>query len=100
MAFTQEDQEKLAIATQSAQEVANDVAKSETVAELVKGVSKRTKLIIYIVGDTLLGLGLLAPNIAVASGWANVVQVVALSGVLIQAGSFLLVMFGIYKSKK
>lgn len=88
----------LAETVDQAEELAAEVAKSEVVKDLVAGVSKRTKLIIYIVGDSLIGAGIIAPGAAVVLGWEDLVRVAALSGLLAAAGGFILTMFGIYKS--
>lgn len=99
MAFTQEQQDQLNIAAQNAQKVANDVAASEQVQDLMKGVRSRTKRIIYIVGDSLVGVGVIVPGLAVIFGWTNLPAIVAASSTLVTAGTFLLTMFGIYSNK-
>lgn len=80
------------------QRLADDVAASEVVKDLVAGVSKKTKMRVYIIGDTLIGLGLIVPNAAIVFGVTDMIRVVALSGLLATAGAFVLTMFGIYKS--
>lgn len=100
MAFTAEEQQKLAVASKSAEEFAALVAESEDVKEITGSISKKTKLTVYIIGDTLLGLGILTPSAAIVFGWTDVVRIVALSGLFTAAGGFLLTMFGIYKSGK
>ncbi|TFC63701.1 M23 family metallopeptidase [Cryobacterium sp. TMT2-15-1] len=82
------------------QELADEIASSDAVQQLVSKVSPRTKFIVYVVGDSLIGFGLIVPSLAVVVGWGDMVQVVALSGLLATAGAFLLTMFSIYKSKK
>lgn len=98
MAFTQEDQKQLKIATQDAQDIADKVAATEDVKEIVAGISKKTKIIVYVIGDALIGLGVIVPNLAVVFGISDIIRVVALSGVLATSGAFILTMFGIYKS--
>ena len=100
MAFSKKDQEKINIQTQTIQELADKVAADAGVQELVSGIDRRVKIAVYIVGDLLIGLGLLIPNLALAFDVGSLVQVVALSSVFATAGAFLLTMFGIYKSGK
>lgn len=100
MAFTKADQKKLAIASEDAKEFADRVQASQGVQDMVKGISTRTKLTVYIIGDSLIGLGILAPQAAIVFGWGDVVRIVALSGMFTAAGGFLLTMFGIYKDGK
>lgn len=100
MAFNEEDRAKLAIQSERVQETLKEIAESDEVKELIGGISRRTKMIVYIVGDTLIGLGLLVPGLAVVFNWGDINQVVALSGIFATAGAFLLTMFGIYKSNK
>lgn len=100
MAFTKAQQKELKIATEKAEDIAREVAASEIAKELVSGVTQKTKLKVYIIGDTLIGLGIIAPNVAIVAGWDDVVRIVALSSIFTAAGAFLLTMFGIYKSKK
>ena len=100
MAFTDAQQKELAVAQVKAQDIADGVAASATVQDLVSGISKKFKITVYIIGDSLIGLGLIAPSLAVVAGWTDVVRVVALSSVLATAGAFILTMFGIYQSKK
>lgn len=100
MAFTDKDVKQLKIATESVQKTIDDVAASEGVQEIVQGISKATKLKVYIIGDTLLGLGLITPTLAVVLEWGNLNQIVALSSLFATAGAFVLTMFGIYKNGK
>lgn len=100
MAFSEKEQKQLKSATQSAQEFANEIAASEEVQELVKGISRKTKLIVYFVGDTFVGLGLIVPMLAIVLGWEDLQRIVALSGIFSTSGGFLLMMFGIYKGSK
>ncbi|WIE74472.1 peptidoglycan amidohydrolase family protein [Curtobacterium sp. MCSS17_007] len=100
MAFSEAEQKQLQVATQSAQKLADDVQASDVVAEIQSGISKKTKVIVYVVGDSLIGLGLVAPGLAVVLGFTDLIRIVALSGLLATAGAFILTMFGIYKSKQ
>lgn len=100
MAFNEDQKQQLKIATERVQDIANMVAEGEAVQEIVSGVSKKTKLIVYIVGDTLIGLGLICAPIAIVAGWDDLDRIVALTGVFSTAGAFLLTMFGLYKSNK
>jgi len=100
MAFTQDQQQELKVATQSAQDIADRVAADQTVQEIISEIPQKVKIGIYIVGDALIGLGLISPSVAVVAGWTDVVRIVALSSVLATAGAFILTMFGIYQSKK
>jgi len=65
-------------------------------------VSDATKKIVYFVGDSLLGLGALTPQLIAIWGAIQMGDMVALStaisGSLMTAGLFILTMFGIYKS--
>lgn len=92
--------EALMATTQEINKLVSDVASSEEVQEITKGISKRTKTIVYIVGDSLIGIGLLLPGVSVGFGLSlTLEQVTALSTTAAMAGAFLLTMFGIYKSK-
>lgn len=99
MAFSQEEVEKLKIVSERAQDVVDKVSASEAVTEITNGISKRTKVIVYVIGDSLIGLGLLVPGLAIVFEVGSLNQISALSGVLATAGAFLLTMFGIYKKK-
>ena len=100
MSFTQDQQQELKVATQSAQDIADSVAADQTVREIISEIPQKVKIGIYIIGDALIGLGLISPSVAVVVGWTDVVRIVALSSVLATAGAFILTMFGIYQSKK
>jgi hypothetical protein len=85
--------------TKQIQAIADTVAESDVVKSLISKVSDRTKFIVYCVGDSLLGLGLIVPQIiALIHATDPVTQGALLAGILSTAGGFLLVMFGIYKS--
>lgn len=82
-----------------AQEIVDAVSDSDVVKQLISKVSDRTKFIVYIIGDTLLGLALIAPQIiALIHTTDPVIQGALVAGILSTAGGFLLVMFGIFKS--
>ena len=81
--------------------MAAEVSDTDVAKELISGVSKRTKLIVYIVGDVLLGASAIAPQVAIAIlSNEPYVKTNAISGALATAGLFLLTMFGIYKNGK
>lgn len=84
------------------QALVDEVAKSDVVQDLVAGVSKRTKLIVYFIGDSLLGAALVAPQVtglveAISTGNWTLIGVFA-SSILGTLGGYILTMFGIYKS--
>ena len=76
------------------------VAEADEVKQLVGEIDKRVKLTVYIIGDLLIGAGLILPNIAVALNFGSLQQIQALSSACATAGAFILTMFGIYKSSK
>lgn len=80
--------------------LASDVAESEEVKKIVSTINPKVKLAVYVIGDLLIGAGLALPSLAVAFNFGTLQQVQALSSALAQAGAFILVMFGIYKSGK
>lgn len=100
MAYSKEDAQELKIATANIQTLVSEIHADKGVQDITDGISKRTKVIVYIICDTLIGLGLIIPGLAVAFNLGSLVQVTALSGVLATAGGFGLTMFGIYKGKK
>ena len=64
-------------------------------------ISQRTNLVVYIIGDLLLGASAIAPQVAIAIlSDEPYVKINAISGALATAGLFLLTMFGIYKNGK
>lgn len=99
MAFSKEDMEKLRIQNERVQEQSGAIAAGQGVQEITGSISKKTKVTVYIIGDTLIGLGLLIPNLAVVFATGDANQIVALSSLFATAGAFLLTMFGIYKKK-
>jgi len=82
------------------QSLVDGVAEADEVKQLVSGIDKRVKLAVYIIGDLLIGAGLILPNIAVAFNFGSLQQIQALSSACATAGAFVLTMFSIYKSKK
>lgn len=100
-AFTKEDIEAIEKVTAEEAKLVQGLAETDEAQEIIKGISKRTKLIVYIIGDLLLGASAIAPQVAIAvlSG-DPYVKINAISGALATAGLFLLTMFGIYKNGK
>ena len=77
------------------------LAETDEAQEIIKGIGKRTKLVVYIIGDLLLGASAIAPQVAIAIlSDEPYVKINAISGALATAGLFLLTMFGIYKNGK
>ena len=99
--FTKEDIEAIENTTAEQAKLAQGLAETDEAQEIIKGISKRTKLVVYIIGDLLLGASAIAPQVAIAvlSG-DPYVKINAISGALATAGLFLLTMFGIYKNGK
>lgn len=99
--FTKEDIEAIEKVTAEQAKLAQGLAETDETQEIIKGISKRTKLVVYIIGDLLLGASAIAPQVAIAvlSG-DPYVKTNAISGALATAGLFLLTMFGIYKNGK
>ena len=99
--FTKEDIEAIENTTAEQANLSQGLAETDEAQEIIKGISKRTKLVVYIIGDLLLGASAIAPQIAIAvlSG-DPYVKINAISGALATAGLFLLTMFGIYKNGK
>lgn len=99
--FTKEDIEAIEKVTAEKAKLAQGLAETDEAQEIIKGISKRTKLVVYIIGDLLLGASAIAPQVAIAvlSG-DPYVKTNAISGALATAGLFLLTMFGIYKNGK
>lgn len=91
---------KLNETTAQYNQLANDVAGYDEIKKLVGGIDKRVKLAVYIVGDSLIGAGLILPSLAVVFNFGTLQQIQALSSACATAGAFVLTMFGIYKSKK
>lgn len=99
--FTKEDIEAIEKATAEQANLAQGLAETDEAQEIIKGISKRTKLVVYIIGDLLLGASAIAPHVAIAIlSDEPYVKINAISGALATAGLFLLTMFGIYKNGK
>ncbi len=100
-AFTKEDIEAIEKVTAEQANLAQGLAETDEAQEIIKGISKRTKLVVYIIGDLLLGASAIAPQVAIAIlSDEPYVKINAISGALATAGLFLLTMFGIYKNGK
>lgn len=99
--FAKEDIEAIEKVTAEKAKLAQGLAETDEAQEIIKGISKRTKLVVYIIGDLLLGASAIAPQIAIAIlSDEPYVKINAISGALATAGLFLLTMFGIYKNGK
>lgn len=98
--FTPEDVKAIEKMNHEALDTAKNVSDSDEVQEIVKGISKKTKLAVYFIGDSLIGLGIIIPQLAIALQFGTLQTVSAWSGVLATAGAFILTMFGIYKNNK
>lgn len=97
----QEDIEAIEKLTAEKAKLVQGLAETDEAQEIIKGISKRTKLIVYIIGDLLLGASAIAPQVAIAIlSDEPYVKINAISGALATAGLFLLTMFGIYKNGK
>lgn len=100
-ALTKEDIEAIEKVTAEEAKLVQGLAETDEAQEIIKGISKRTKLVVYIVGDLLLGASAIAPQVAIAIlSDEPYVKINAISGALATAGLFLLTMFGIYKNGK
>lgn len=95
--YTKEDVKAIEEMNRQAVDLAKDVSESDEVKEIVQGIGKRTKLAVYFIGDGLIGLGIIIPQLAVALQVGTLQTVSAWSGVCAAAGAFILTMFGIYK---
>ena len=99
--FAKEDIEAIEKVTAEQAKLAQGLAETDEAQEIIKGISKRTKLVVYIIGDLLLGASAIAPQVAIAIlSDEPYVKINAISGALATAGLFLLTMFGIYKNGK
>ena len=97
----QEDIEAIEKVTAEKAKLVQGLAETDEAQEIIKGISKRTKLVVYIIGDLLLGASAIAPQVAIAIlSDEPYVKINAISGALATAGLFLLTMFGIYKNGK
>lgn len=100
MQYNKKSIAELGKTTAEAKNLLADVADSDEVKKLVGGISSKIKLAVYIVGDLLIGAGLVLPSLAVAFNFGTLNQIQALSSACATAGAFVLTMFGIYKSGK
>jgi hypothetical protein len=101
MAFTKEQQQELMINSQKLVDQGAQIAASDEGQKIIGRISEKTKMIVYFVGDTLLGLGALTPQVAIIVLSPDpVAKVGAISSALATAGLYVLTMFGIYKSGK
>jgi hypothetical protein len=99
--FNKEDIEAIEKVTAEEAKLVQGLAETDEAQEIIKGISKRTKLVVYIIGDLLLGASAIAPQVAIAIlSDEPYVKINAISGALATAGLFLLTMFGIYKNGK
>ena len=99
--FIKKDIEAIEKVTDEEAKLVQGLAETDEAQEIIKGISKRTKLVVYIIGDLLLGASAIAPQVAIAIlSDEPYVKINAISGVLATAGLFLLTMFGIYKNGK
>ena len=99
--LTKEDIEAIEKVTAEEAKLVQGLAETDEAQEIIKGISKRTKLVVYIIGDLLLGASAIAPQVAIAIlSDEPYVKINAISGALATAGLFLLTMFGIYKNGK
>lgn len=99
--FNKEDIEAIEKVTAEQANLAQGLVETDEAQEIIKGISKRTKLVVYIIGDLLLGASAIAPQVAIAIlSDEPYVKINAISGALATAGLFLLTMFGIYKNGK
>jgi len=98
--LTPEQLEKLNQTTKDVMAIQSAVTASPVVEEITASISKRTKVIVYLIGDTLLGLGAIAPQIVILLTTKDpFILATTLSATLATSGLFILTMFGIYKSK-
>lgn len=95
--YTKEDVKAIEEMNRQAVDLAEAISESDEVKEIVQGIGKRTKLAVYFIGDGLIGLGIIIPQLAVALQVGTLQTVSAWSGVCAAAGAFILTMFGIYK---
>ena len=99
--LTKENIEAIEKVTAKQANLAQGLAETDEAQEIIKGIGKRTKLVVYIIGDLLLGASAIAPQVAIAIlSDEPYVKINAISGALATAGLFLLTMFGIYKNGK
>lgn len=94
--FTKEQLESLQSTTS---DIAEAVAGSEDAQNIVKSIPQGVKVGVYITGDLLILLGMVVSKLVIAFSIPfTAAQTDALGSALIIAGTFMLVMFGLYKS--
>ena len=94
--FTKEQLESLQSTTS---DIAEAVAGSEDAQNIVKSIPQSVKVGVYITGDLLILLGMIVSKLVIAFSIPfTAAQTDALGSALIIAGTFMLVMFGLYKS--
>lgn len=101
MAFTKEQQDELMVNSQKLVDQGAAIAASDEGQKIIGKISDKTKMTVYFIGDTLLGLGALTPQVAIIILSPDpVAKVGAISSAFATAGLYVLTMFGIYKSGK
>ena len=101
MAFTEAQQKELAVASQNALDKADEIANMDEVEKIISGISQATKIKVYLIGDSLIGLSALMPQVAIIILSPDpYVKLAAVGSSFATAGLFILTMFGIYKSGK
>lgn len=98
MAYSNEQIDQFNTGVKDIKQLSATIADEPTVKEITDLVSKRTKVIVYFIGDALIGLGLVLPSLAVAFNIGTLQQTQALSSACATLGAFILTMFGIYKA--
>ena len=94
--FTKEQLESLQSTTS---DIAETVTGSEDAQNIVKSIPQSVKVGVYITGDLLILLGMVVSKLVIAFSIPfTAAQTDALGSALIIAGTFMLVMFGLYKS--
>ena len=94
--FTKEQLESLQSTTS---DIAEAVTGSEDAQNIVKSIPQSVKVGVYITGDLLILLGMVVSKLVIAFSIPfSAAQTDALGSALIIAGTFMLVMFGLYKS--
>lgn len=94
--FTKEQLESLQSTTS---DIAEAVTGSEDAQNIVKSIPQGVKVGVYITGDLLILLGMVVSKLVIAFSIPfTAAQTDALGSALIIAGTFMLVMFGLYKS--
>lgn len=96
--FTKEQLESLQSTTS---DIAEAVTGSEDAQNIVKSIPQSVKVGVYITGDLLILLGMVVSKLVIAFSIPfTAAQTDALGSALIIAGTFMLVMFGLYKGRR